>query len=245
MKFFGFSVARPTIPKLEPITISEDGQEITLAIRVSIKAKNIRIKINQKHEAELVIPKISHLAKAKAFLQANKSWVFQRLTHKKPEKILFAENVVIPVLGKEYVIKHSGDIRGKTSLIGDKLLVGGRSEFLNSRVRRFLIELITQEIKDFSQPIADKLGVKVRKITVRDTTSIWGSCTKTGNVSFSWRLIFAPLPAFHYVVVHELCHLREHNHSKKFWDLVASVDPGYKTAQHWLKKNGSLLFRYD
>ncbi|MCA9386358.1 M48 family metallopeptidase, partial [Candidatus Dojkabacteria bacterium] len=70
----------------------------------------------------------------------------------------------------------------------------------------------------------------------------WGSCSSKGNLNFTWRLIFAPLEILDYVVVHELCHLKEQNHSQRFWDLVAEQVPDYKKKRIWLKKHGANLY---
>ena len=78
-------------------------------------------------------------------------------------------------------------------------------------------------------------------ITVRDQKSRWGSCSSRGTLSFNYRLIFAPPAVLDYVVVHELCHLTHMNHSKDFWNMVASVMPDYKVYKKWLKEHGHEL----
>ncbi len=78
-------------------------------------------------------------------------------------------------------------------------------------------------------------------ITVRDQRSRWGSCSSRGTLSFNYRLVFAPPKVLDYVVVHELCHLTHMNHSKDFWDMVASVMPDYKDCKNWLKEHGNEL----
>ncbi len=85
------------------------------------------------------------------------------------------------------------------------------------------------------------LGVSYGNITIRDQKTRWGSCSSKGNLSFNWRLILAPPNVLDYVVVHELCHRKEMNHSPKFWALVESVMPDYKQYRKWLKENGNKL----
>jgi predicted metal-dependent hydrolase len=91
---------------------------------------------------------------------------------------------------------------------------------------------------------ADLLGVRPARITVRDTSSRWGSCSSTRNLSFSWRLILAPPFVLEYVVAHEVAHLREMNHGRRFWTLVESLVGDSTRAQAWLNDNGTLLHRY-
>ena len=84
-------------------------------------------------------------------------------------------------------------------------------------------------------------GGHYTSITIRDQKTRWGSCSSRGTLSFNYRLIFAPPKILDYVVVHELCHLTHMNHSKDFWDMVASVMPDYKLCRAWLKGHGHEL----
>lgn len=85
---------------------------------------------------------------------------------------------------------------------------------------------------------ARQIGVTYGKITVRDQKTRWGSCSQTGNLNFNFRLILAPLEVLDYVVVHELCHRRQMNHSTQFWQEVAQVLPDYRKRKAWLTENG-------
>jgi predicted metal-dependent hydrolase len=91
---------------------------------------------------------------------------------------------------------------------------------------------------------SSRLGVTYRRITIRDTRSRWGSCSTTGTLSFSWRLALAPREILDYVVVHELCHLRHHDHSRRFWSLVGEVWPQYREHKAWLDDHGWELLAY-
>ena len=82
------------------------------------------------------------------------------------------------------------------------------------------------------------MGVSYRNITIREQKTRWGSCSSEKNLNFNWKLILAPPEVLDYVVVHELCHLKEINHSKAFWDEVGKVMPEYETYKLWLKENG-------
>jgi predicted metal-dependent hydrolase len=91
---------------------------------------------------------------------------------------------------------------------------------------------------------AAELGVRYCRIQVRDTRSRWGSCSSTGTLSFSWRLVLAPAEVLDYVVVHELCHLRVADHSPRFWRLVERRRPGYRDQREWLGRHGWELLAY-
>jgi hypothetical protein len=91
---------------------------------------------------------------------------------------------------------------------------------------------------------AARLGVSYERIAIRDQRTRWGSCSSRGTLSFSWRLVLAPLDVLEYVVVHELCHLREPNHSPRFWSLLGSVRPGHLAEKEWLRRHGWELREY-
>ena len=91
------------------------------------------------------------------------------------------------------------------------------------------------------RPYLPFTGGSYSRITVRDQKTRWGSCSSTGTLSFNYRLMFAPPRVLDYVVIHELCHLTHMNHSREFWNLVASVMPEYKIHRNWLKEHGQEL----
>ena len=85
------------------------------------------------------------------------------------------------------------------------------------------------------------LGVKYGRVSVKDQRSLWGSCSRKGNLNFTWRLAAAPEGTLDYVVIHELCHLREMNHSARFWAHVAAACPDFKAHRRWLRDNAAAL----
>lgn len=89
-----------------------------------------------------------------------------------------------------------------------------------------------------------ELGCNPKRISVRDQSSRWGSCSSSGTLCFSWRLIFAPTFVLDYVAAHEVAHLREMNHSQRFWRLVRQTMPDMQRARAWLKQNGAELHRF-
>lgn len=88
------------------------------------------------------------------------------------------------------------------------------------------------------------MGVTYNRIAIRDQKSRWGSCSSKGNLNFNWRLVMAPAGVLDYVVVHELAHRKEMNHSKAFWNIVEKTMPEYRKYKLWLKENGKILFQY-
>lgn len=98
-------------------------------------------------------------------------------------------------------------------------------------------KVLTERVRFYAQ----KFGLKYQKIRISSARTRWGSCSSRGTLSFTWRLVMAPLEVVDYVVVHELAHLRQPNHSAAFWAEVAQMMPDYKIRRDWLKKNGRFL----
>jgi predicted metal-dependent hydrolase len=103
-------------------------------------------------------------------------------------------------------------------------------------VRELVAMLVEEE--------APRIGVKPARIQIRDQRSRWGSCSTRGTLSFNWRLVLAPLDVLDYVVVHELCHLREPNHSRRFWRLVERHRPDWRQHRDWLHEYGPELLAF-
>ena len=96
-----------------------------------------------------------------------------------------------------------------------------------------------------AQSEARALGVEYRRIALRDQRSRWGSCSTRGTLSFNWRLVLAPHDVLDYVVVHEVCHLVEHNHGARFWALVRRRRPHYDEPKRWLDEHGWEILAYQ
>ena len=107
------------------------------------------------------------------------------------------------------------------------------------------IDEYKKQAREYIVPKVDEYALKFwftyNKIRITSATTRWGSCSSKKNLNFSYRLILAPKTAVDYVIVHELCHLRQMNHSKKFWAEVEAIMPEYKEHENWLKKNGYKL----
>ena len=95
-----------------------------------------------------------------------------------------------------------------------------------------------------AQAEAERIGVEYRRIRIAGQRTLWGSCSRRGTLSFNWRLVLAPPEVLDYVVVHELCHLRVHGHSRRFWSLVERHRPGYRDQRSWLREHGPELLAF-
>ena len=125
-----------------------------------------------------------------------------------------------------------------------RLCVTGLAEHAPRRLRDWLIKQAREQLSVRVQHHARNLGLKPRRVVVRDQTSRWGSCSTARVLSFSWRLIFAPAFVLDYVAAHEVAHLKEMNHGPRFWALVRKTNPRMDDARRWLKRHGAELHRY-
>jgi|CXWL01.1.fsa_nt_gi predicted metal-dependent hydrolase len=191
----------------------------------------------------LTLPQATSIKQGLHFINDKREWILRQVMQYS-NATSFSDGQTIPVLGKSFRLEHVGG-RGLVSETNDSLQVHGDAEFMARRVRNWLTQKLKSEIILLTQNFSTMLNVKVGSITLRDTSSRWGSCSYDGNLSFSWRLIFAPHEVMRYVVAHEVAHICEHNHSPEFWKLVEQLHPEFKAAQNWLKRNGKFLYLYD
>jgi predicted metal-dependent hydrolase len=112
---------------------------------------------------------------------------------------------------------------------------------LRPAIEGHLRQLAARELPPRVLELAARHGLTVRRITVRNQKSRWGSCSRRGTISLNWRLIQTPAFVSDYICLHELVHLKQMNHSPKFWREMERVFPDYQTAKHWLKEHSDLL----
>jgi len=112
---------------------------------------------------------------------------------------------------------------------------------IRHRLKCWYVQEAQREIHARCMWFSMTTGYTPKSIRITDARQRWGSCTSTGGLNFSWRLIQAPLEIVDYVIVHELVHLKQHDHSKKFWNTVKEIMPDYEQRRQWLRENERLL----
>ena len=134
--------------------------------------------------------------------------------------------------------------RATAALRRGRLVISGPAEEAAAAVERWYRREARRRIAAAAGREARQLRLRFRSIAIRDQQTRWGSCSSLGTLSFSWRLVVPPAAVLDYVVVHELCHLRELNHSKAFWRLLDEARPGWQTQERWLRDHGPELHDY-
>ena len=132
-------------------------------------------------------------------------------------------------------------VQPKVSLGADVFRVAGFGGDLRATLEAHFQRVAKIELTARTWELSAETRMPVRQVTVRNQRTRWGSCSSGGAISLNWRLVQTPEFVRDYIIYHELMHLREMNHSKRFWALVARVCPGYEQAETWLNRNGSLL----
>lgn len=235
------------LPESETIALQRDPllppEPCLVRWRRSARARRVSLRIDAAEGAVVVtLPNRVGRKQGLALLSEHAGWVMQRLAGLAPERP-FADGASVPVGGVEHIIRHDPTRRGGAFLEEGTLVVTGDAQFVARRVRDFLRAEALRRIALAMRPHAEALGVTARAVRLKDTRSRWGSCAPDRTLAFSWRLILAPAWVLDYVVAHEVAHLREMNHSARFWALVEARTPHRCAATEWLRKNGAALLR--
>ena len=215
-----------------------------LELRESLRARRMTLRLDSARGIiQVVVPAGLAEYEAVSFVSRNTGWIRNRLA-KLPPLRPFEDGALVSVLGKEHVLRHDPACRGAGQRIDGEIRVGGQAEHMARRVRDVLTIEARRLLAEKARVMAEMLGAKVQAITVRDTRTRWGSCSASGRLSFSWRLILTPEPVFAYVVAHEVAHLFEMNHSPRFWALVTQLDNNADHHRAWLRRHGAELLRH-
>jgi predicted metal-dependent hydrolase len=239
----------PLLSKAEKAFEAYPFAEISphLNLKINPRAKRMALRVDiHKRVVNLVLPKRASLRTAYLFAYEHRLWIREKVKSF-PAQVTYQNGVIIPLLGKDREILLDYDPALKTTsiqLTGNVITVSSNKEDPSLRIRRFLIDLAKEELSSLSHEKAALIGKKVRAVSVRDTSSRWGSCTSEGKLSYSWRLIFAPREAFDYVVAHEVAHLKHLDHSPAFWHVCEDLSADYSAGKTWMKRHSQDLIRY-
>jgi predicted metal-dependent hydrolase len=227
------------------ITVEFGGDLFLVQLRRNAQARRYTLRIHSaSREVVLTLPPRGSMKQAREFAHKHASWIAVRLK-RLPQPAPFADGAVVSLRGVDHSIEHRPDARGTVWIeSGNRLCVAGRAPYLARRVRDFLKKEAKRDLELASKRAASALGVTFKRVSIRDQSSRWGSCSTTGVLSYSWRLILAPSFVLDYLAAHEVAHLVEMNHSRAFWRQVARICPEFKQAKAWLDAHGADLHRY-
>ena len=220
------------------------GHRAVLKLSVSPRARVMRLRVDRRTgEVVLTVPRRISPRKALDWAAGHRAWVEGQLAQIVPAERL-VPGASLPYLGEPLMIDWAAARPRIPRVESDRLLIGGPEDNLEARLLRWLrreaLALLTGETQEF----AAKAGVTVSRIGIGDPLSRWGSCSSSGGIRYSWRLVLAPDWVRRATVAHEVAHRVHMNHGPEFHALVEELlgaDP--KPARSWLRRNGPLLHR--
>lgn len=239
------------MPNYIDTTHTVDGVKIPLRIH-SEKRQNIRIATG-KGRVNLRLPSSLNKRQIEKYLGWAKDWMEKQYQSDENFQSMYTPKEyisgdVFKIRGEEFKLlieeedrqSHTAKIKGqiihiKLSIHDNEMHIQKALKHLLSRIfsHRYLPE-ITKRVHELNQEF---FGKEIKNVKLKYTTSNWGSCSSSGNINLSSRLLFAPQEVMDYVIIHELAHTYEMNHSSKFWALVSNAMPSYKEKEKWLKVN--------
>lgn len=231
--------------------VTVGDRQVSYRLKRSARAKHVRLKITPDGMVHVTVPMQHQLDSMHQLLAPQSRWILKhlRLLEALTDEHagLLVTGSTLPFLGRDRQLEILPSVpEPLISLVGDTLYLAGPSSeqtdlhiMLHDWYRERAEEMLRERVEKWSRT----MRLRARRVTVRDQRTRWGSCSTQGNLNFNWRLIMAPLPVVDYLVVHELMHLREMNHSGRFWTGVARHCPLYEEQRGWLKSNGRRLWQ--
>jgi predicted metal-dependent hydrolase len=221
-----------------------EGRDVEVNVRINARARRLIVKVHPSTgEVSVVAPSQRALERALEFARGQSDWIATQLA-RVPVPVPLALGAIVPFRGQDHVVREGKNGRGAVCLDAGTIRVAGQKEHHARRLLDFLKKEARRELEARTLEFTGRIGLKHKRITVRDTASRWGSCSSSRSLSFSWRLILAPPFVLDYVVAHEVAHMREMNHGPKFWQLVRTLASDVRRPQKWLHDHGAALHRY-
>jgi predicted metal-dependent hydrolase len=222
-----------------------DGRVVVVRVRESRRARTMRLTVGPGRPPEVVVPARTGHRAVDTFIRAKQQWLAGKLAAPSPPRELCVERPgTVWLSGQPVPVIYRSTDRPAAALLDGRLVVGGTPTDAVARIDRWYRAEARRELHATADHEADRMGVRYQAISVRDQRTRWGSCSRSGRLSFSWRLVMAPREVLEYVVLHELCHLREFNHSRSFWRLLESLRPHGRESATWLRQHGHELHEF-
>ena len=233
---------------LKKDTFNYPGLDIPYELK-EIRGKNVSITVYPNNRVVVRHPRRVSKSFLQNFMEERKTWVWDQYKKNKannPQKTNFKNGEILPIFGQNRKIKWFEEKESK--LIDTEIIFsskGFRSQKgKENKAKSFLKQILLEEITPIVDKTASKLNTKKYTVKVRTMKSLWGSCSPDNDLTFNLGLVHCPDFVIKYVVIHEVSHTKEHNHSNKFWEIVNKLDPEYVKAEKWIKTNGPKMLCY-
>ena len=233
------------MPPPEQLAIAHADAELPVTFVRSARARRVSLRVDSaRRRVVLTAPLRMPRESALRFASVQGGWIAARLK-RLPPPLPFLDGAEIPLFGAPHRIVHRPDIRGTVWLENQEIHVAGQAEHLPRRLRDWLVAQLRQRLMPLVRAKAERLQRPVKRVSLRDSRSRWGSCGPDGGLSFSWRLVFAPADVLDYLVAHEVAHLVHKNHGPRFWAQTRALCDGtMEVPRAWLRANGEIILQY-
>lgn len=222
--------------------------ELSYSVRRSAKRKKLTITVERDRSVVVHAPSDATVATIERAVESKRQWIFDKLHHSQKYQVLphppgkeLVTGESVLYLGRSYRIELVANGLAEIQLTRRLLIPASIEKRRNGAMREWYVARANEKILPRVPPHARALGVEFNGAKIVDSRYRWGSCTAHDTVTFNWRLIKAPIFVIDYVIVHELAHLIEANHTPKFWNVVSAQIPRIEQARAWLRHNGELL----
>jgi len=216
-------------------------EEVVYRVRRSDRARRVRVTVDATRGVEVVLPRRAPEREAAAAIRELRPWIERRVAELADARAaVAARGDSVPYLGRTLALVTDSPRRSRVVRRGDALLVPAgpaRAPALERWYRR----AARLEIEPRLDRACELAGATYSRLTIRGQRTRWASCSRTGAMSFNWRLLLAPEEVLDYVIWHEVCHLEVMDHSPRFWRLLANRSPGYREQVRWLRVHGATL----
>lgn len=238
-----FKLNQTRAPELGQESLQVGGRSVMFTVVRNPRARRYILRLRTDGTLRLTIPRGGSRTVARQFAERQSAWLerqFTRLAAREVRATSWHLGSQLLFRGNEVTIEADGD-GGGIRFGGERLRVADFSADLRPMISKHLLKLATFELPPRVLELAGQHQLAVHRVTVRNQRSRWGSCSRRATISLNWRLIQAPEFVRDYIILHELMHLRQMNHSSRFWREVERVCPGYHAAERWIKDHSTLL----
>lgn len=222
--------------------------KLAYTIEKSAKRKKLTISVERDRRIVVHAPEGISEEKIRQVVESKRQWIYEKIAHPQkyqdlphpPGKELVSGESAL-YLGRQYRIEVIQTGLAEIQFAQQFFIPADQGQKRKEALRKWYIDKAREKIIPRAKRHAHELGVPVSGVKIVDNRFRWGSCTLKNNVHFNWRLIKAPMFVIDYVIVHELAHLIEANHTPRFWNIIRAQAPTMEKAKAWLKENGQLL----
>jgi hypothetical protein len=237
-----------------PRTIQFGSRSVEYSIHRSSRARRLSLRLDPRSGLVFVVPQRWRLETFDfdALLRERSAWVFRTLDRvarleRNAPKLTLTDGSTFSLLGKEITLRVLRVEKKRTvvKMNGNELLVQTSNpdpDHVRAAATAWFKYAAAKIIPERVQQINTQIAFPFKNVIVRDQKSRWGSCSRRGTLSFNWRLLLVPASVMDYLIVHELAHLQEMNHSIRFWRLVHKLCPSFRESERWLKRYGNAMF---